>query len=74
MFNSVQPSTYAFVTSDIVLTTTTTSTNAIYAGDQNGVHVPVGSPRTIWMCLYTAKETDTNLPQQMNLVITASAP
>jgi hypothetical protein len=74
LWNSVQPSSSSFLTADILISTPTASTTSIYAGDQNAVHVPTSAARKFWMCLYTAQTTDTNLAQQMNLVITAAAP
>jgi len=74
LFNSVQPSSNTFTSSDVVTRTPTAADSALYAGDETAFQVPVGATRHLWMRLNMPLTTSTTDQQRMNLTATASSP
>ncbi len=73
-FNSVQPLSDIFSSTDIIISTPTASTPGIYGANQTGVSVPVSASRNLWLRLDTPPTTSTTNQQQMILTVTATAP
>jgi hypothetical protein len=73
-FNSVQPSTTAFTSSDVITSTPMASTATRYAGNQTGLSVDVGSDRSLWMMLFMPLGLSTTDQQSIDVTVTAGTP
>lgn len=73
-FNTVIPALEDYVAADILTTTPATSTPSKFAGDQNGVAVPVTEDRLIWFKLAMPTTTSTADPQQVRVTVYAIPP
>lgn len=73
-FNSVKPSSSTYSTLDVIVTTPTPSSSAVYSGDQTGNNVPPSADRSFWLRLDMPPLTSTVRPQEFQISFTSTSP
>jgi len=75
LFNATQPPLASFAADDVIISTPTASSASVYSsGGQNGLLVPAGAVRNLWLRFTMPTSTSTEDPQSMTLSVTGSAP
>jgi hypothetical protein len=67
LWNSVQPSSTSFSAAITASTTTSGGAGGNYAGDQNGMAVPVGATRVMWFQLFIPTSSAGALTQELRV-------